>query len=60
MLTTIKQKNVYIAGIEQLYSDSAEYHERSKNNQNAMKIVTGRNNPNETPVMKIIYGLKKD
>ena len=52
-------KNVYIAGTDKFKSDSVEYHELSKNHQKAMKIVAGRNKPNETPAMKMVYGHDK-
>ena len=54
---SINNKNVYIAGTDKLKSDSVEYHELSINHQKAMKIVAGRNKSNETPAMKMIYGL---
>ena len=43
---SIKGKHVHIAGTD--------------NYQKAMKIVTGRNKPNETAGMKMIYGLNKN
>ena len=48
------KKCIIIVGTDKL--KSIEYHELSKNHQKARKIVTGRNKPNETPDMKIIYG----
>ena len=51
---SIKQKNVYIAGTDNL-KVTVEYYEFSTNHQK--KIVIGRNNPNKAPAMKMIHGL---
>ena len=48
---------MYIAGTDNLIV-TVEYHKLSKIIRKYMKIVIGRNEPNEAPAMKMIHGLK--